>query len=273
MLNCKMLMDIGELLKDKDIKVEERHLVSGDGAVPHWHDYFEFEIVISGKAEHIYNGEKHIIQRGSAYLLSYCDFHSLKALDNLDVINVRFNENLINSDLIRHITLKPNKLIYNFNENETCGILKSINDIKNEISNPDIFGNIVLSGILSNLIISLLRLTSDENCQSVPMLIQRAVAYINTNFRDEISLSQLAERLSVSVNYLGTLFKKNLGMTFNDYINNVRLKYACRLLISSDLSVKETAYASGYNSTEYFAYVFKKKINVSPGNYRMLVKT
>ncbi len=272
-MNGKMLMNIGEQLKDKDIITEKRHFALGDGAVPHWHDYFEFEIILSGKAEHIYNGEKYIVQRGSAYLLSYCDFHSLKALGDLDMINIRFDENLVNLDLIRYITLKPNRLIYNFGENETCDILKSIGTVENEISNPDIFGNVVISGILSNLIISLLRLTSGENSQSVSMLIQRATAYINTHFRDEVSLSRLAAYLSVSANYLGTLFKKHLGTSFNDYLNNVRLKYACRLLASSDLSVKETAYASGFGSTEYFSYVFKKKINVSPTNYRVLVKT
>lgn len=272
-MNRKMLMNIGELLKDKDIIIEERHIVSGDGSVPHWHDYFEFELIISGCAEHIYNGKKHTVQRGCAYLLSYCDFHSFKAIGDVDMINIRFNENLISSDIIRHITLKPNELIYNFNEHETLNILKNIENVKYEISNSEIFGNIIISGIISSLIVSLIRFASDSDFQHASMLIQRAVAYINTNFRNEIFLSEIAEYLSVSVNYLGTLFKKHLGTSFNDYLNNVRLKYACRLLASSDLSVKETAYASGYNSTEYFAYIFKKKIKVSPGNYRILTKT
>ena len=82
----------------------------------------------------------------------------------------------------------------------------------------------------------------------------------------------LANRFSVSVNYLGSLFKKNMGTSFNEYLNNVRLRYACSLLQSSELSVKEVAFASGYNSTEYFLYIFKKKMGMTPREYKTLHK-
>ena len=47
-----------------------------------------------------------------------------------------------------------------------------------------------------------------------------------------------------------------------------RLKYACGLLCTSSLSVKQIAFESGYNSAEYFVYVFKQKLGVTPSEYR-----
>lgn len=271
-MNEKILMNIQERFADTDIILKDCVISAGSSVVPHWHDYFESEIIISGHAEQIYNGEKYAMERGCAYLLSYCDFHSFKAIDDVRLLNVRFKENLVNPELLRYITLKPNKLICTMSEEETRDIIKSYGRLKSETENPQIFGRNIISGIISDFIISLLRKTSGEKAEAVPMITQQAAAYINTDFRDKISLALLAEKLSVSVNYLGALFKKHLGASFNDYLNNVRLKYACNLLISSDLSVKEVAYASGYASTEYFTYIFKKKTGVTPRDYRTLLQ-
>ena len=114
----------------------------------------------------------------------------------------------------------------------------------------------------------MIRLVSPDEAQPTPLPVQQAVAYINANFRSSLTLDELAEKLSFSPNYLGQLFKSQTGSTFNEYINTLRLKYACQLLAATDLSVKEVAFQSGYGSTEYFLYIFKKKTMITPGEYR-----
>ena len=51
----------------------------------HWHDYFEFEILLSGNATHICNGQKHRATRGGAWILSQLDFHALVAEEPFDI--------------------------------------------------------------------------------------------------------------------------------------------------------------------------------------------
>jgi YesN/AraC family two-component response regulator len=72
----------------------------------------------------------------------------------------------------------------------------------------------------------------------------------------------------VTPNYLGVQFTKKMGISFSDYLNTMRLRYACNLLDSTDLAVKEIAFASGYNSVEHFGYTFKKILGDSPLNYK-----
>ena len=60
------------------------------------------------------------------------------------------------------------------------------------------------------------------------------------------------------------------GAGFSEYVNTARIKYACNLLTTTDLSVKEIAFSSGYNSVEHFMYVFKKKTADTPANYRKI---
>ena len=67
---------------------------------------------------------------------------------------------------------------------------------------------------------------------------------------------------------MGHLFKTEIGYTFHEHLNILRLKYACRLLWTSDMTVKEIAFASGYSSVEYFQYAFKKTMRITPNQYR-----
>ena len=102
----------------------------------------------------------------------------------------------------------------------------------------------------------------------MPQLIQKAVTYLFLHFRDDVSRLSVSQELHVSVNYLGALFCKSIGVSFREYLNMLRLKYACRLLLSSDLSVKEIAYASGYQTNGHFLRLFKKQLHMTPSEYK-----
>ena len=105
-----------------------------------------------------------------------------------------------------------------------------------------------------------------EAYDSLP--IQQAIIYINKHFSEKITLKQLAKILSFSPNYLGYLFKTQLGISFTEYLNNMRLNYACGLLQSSDFLVKEIAFLSGFNSVTYFVQLFKRKMEMTPKEYK-----
>ena len=121
---------------------------------------------------------------------------------------------------------------------------------------------------INEIVISMIRKATCNEIIATPLPIQQAIAYINEHFLEQITLKDLAKQLSFSPNYLGMLFKKQTNSTFNEYLNTLRLKYACNLLSSSDISVKEISYASGYGSVEYFMYAFKKKMLMTPIEYR-----
>lgn len=74
--------------------------------------------------------------------------------------------------------------------------------------------------------------------------------------------------MNFSANYIGKLFKNQMKCSFNEYVNTLRLKHACSLLHSSNMTIKEIADASGYSSIEYFMYSFKKKMMMTPSEYR-----
>ena len=77
----------------------------------------------------------------------------------------------------------------------------------------------------------------------------------------------VAEQCGVSAGYLSRLFSEHLGVPFNDHLNSVRLDVAQRLLQDGDRTVKEIAYAVGYQDPNYFSRIFKKYTGHSPTRY------
>lgn len=91
----------------------------------------------------------------------------------------------------------------------------------------------------------------------------------------ELSLEQLAQRLQVSRYHLSQAINQQIGCNFYEYINRLRLEKARKLLVSastSELSVKEIAYQSGFNNKVSFYNAFRKKYGVSPLSYKAKLK-
>ena len=84
----------------------------------------------------------------------------------------------------------------------------------------------------------------------------------------ELSLSSVANAVSVSPNHLSTLFKSKIGVGFSEYLTGVRIRQAKRLLITSDLRVSEVGERVGYQNMEYFSMLFKKNTGQTPSQYR-----
>ena len=264
----KSICLINDPIDNDDFIITEKIIEAGKEYSLHWHDYFEFEIITDGCVEHIHNQNKYIAGVGNAYLMSYYDFHSFKAITNTKLIGIRFNDNVLNDELTKFICLGIRKFNCTYDKSELEYIMNLIKKIKKERKQGLLFSRQIIINTLLELVIDIIRKSDAGTEKPIPQLIQKAVTYLFKNFRDDISLSELAELLHVSVNYLGVLFRNSTGVSFREYLNILRLKYSCRLLLSSDLSVKEVAYASGYKTNEHFLRVFKHNLNMTPSEYR-----
>lgn len=236
----------------------------------HWHDFFEFEIIVSGQGEHTYNGSVYEITAGSAYMMCYNDFHGLKANSDLYLYNVHFSKSMISPDLVNY--LEFNKFCCQFSPEETQYIIQNLLRMSKEATNKLPFNDSIIKNALSDIIIYMFRKCTTRKSHATPAPIQQTIAFINENFKKNLSLNKVAEMLAFSPNYLGKLFKKETGTTLNEYVNTLRLKYACNLLTVSNLTIKEIAFSSGYSSVEYFLYIFKRKLQLTPSQYRNMTQ-
>ena len=87
---------------------------------------------------------------------------------------------------------------------------------------------------------------------------------------EQIRLSEISEMVYMNPSYFSTVFKKETGISFSDYVIEQRIEAAKRLLRESGCSVGEIAERVGYTETAYFSRLFKKQVGIKPSQYRKL---
>ncbi len=99
-------------------------------------------------------------------------------------------------------------------------------------------------------------------------VIANAKAYIEQNYKKDISLDDVSRKVDISPYYFSKLFKEEVGENFIEYLTNIRIQNAKKLLQNIDLSIKHICIATGYSDPNYFSRIFKKIVGVTPTEYR-----
>ena len=104
-------------------------------------------------------------------------------------------------------------------------------------------------------------------------VITAAMGYINTHFREDLSLDDVADFSGFSRYYFSRSFKKQTGYSFKDYLIQKRLQVAMDLLIRSNTPMREVAMESGFGSVATFNRVFRERKGCTPTQYRAIYGT
>lgn len=103
------------------------------------------------------------------------------------------------------------------------------------------------------------------------MRIELAKRYIEENYKENITLNDVAEHVELNSSYLSNLFKNEVGVNFSDYLLNVRMQAARKLLKDPTKKIYEIGNLVGYEDAVSFGRAFKKKVGMSPKTYRNTV--
>ena len=96
--------------------------------------------------------------------------------------------------------------------------------------------------------------------------------YVNTNFKNQITLDDIADKVSMTVPAFCRYFKRVTGKTFTKLVNEYRIVHATKLLNESQLSITDICFESGFNNFSHFNKLFKEVIGKSASKYRSEMK-
>ena len=98
--------------------------------------------------------------------------------------------------------------------------------------------------------------------------VEEALKYIESSYCDPITVQDIADYLSINRSYLSRLFKALTGISIQDYLLDYRIRQACILLKSTDLSIRTIAHSVSYVDALYFSRLFRQKKGMTPSEYR-----
>jgi len=108
---------------------------------------------------------------------------------------------------------------------------------------------------------------------NVSKLTRKAIAYIQKNYHQNISLTEVAAAVGISGPYLSKLFKEECGTGFAEFLNEVRISQAKWYIEHSDYKLSEVAVRVGFSNYNYFCKVFKKITDITPLEYEKMCRT
>ena len=124
--------------------------------------------------------------------------------------------------------------------------------------------------LIEKIIIQAIEIRDNASMKKYERLLQQAKDYINEFYsRDDISLNTVAASVNISPSYFSTIFSQELGVTFIEYLTDVRMQKAKELLMCTTKKTAEVGFAVGYKDPHYFSYLFKKTQNCTPKEFRM----
>jgi AraC-like DNA-binding protein len=251
----------------------------------HFHPEYELNFISNAKGarrvvgDHIEEiSEYELVMVGPNLYHCWENFHNTgKSL--MHEITIQFPRELFDGSLINRNLLKPIKdLLANSNR----GVLFSQQTVKmvegrlNTLSQKRGFDSFLeFQSLLYDLSISRgQRMLTNISFQRTSDFhnsdrIEKIYNYVRANFNKKIMLEEAAELLNMSVVSFSRLIKQRTGKSFVEFVNEIRLGYATRMLIETGKSVSEICYECGFNNISNFNRTFKKKQDCTPSEFRL----
>lgn len=252
----------------------------------HKHSFFELIYVYSGGCTQTINEDRVDLKLGDICIVSPEVEHSLGVFDDSLVINIlikrsTFNEiffslltenNILSSFFTRILNSKRynNYIIFHTGKDK---ILKSnILTMIDEYIHDKRYSDVILNYMLMIFLAYLLRnheknveLSNEINHESEKVV--EILGYIQDNYKD-ITLGKLSKEFHFTVPYLSKIIREFTGKTFTDILKKIRMDKASNLLITTNFSVNDISYMTGYDNKEHFIRTFKKYFGIPPTQYR-----
>lgn len=151
------------------------------------------------------------------------------------------------------------------------------NNSKDNFMNLGYFERFENSGQIANFIVCIIEdvcgLDSDETItSSCKGIMDRVKDYIDVNYMNKITLTDLAKLFNINYSYFSTIFKEQVGVSLTQYLRKIRIEKACSMLKAGEANINLIANCVGFDDTMYFYRVFKKCKGMTPTEYRKSIK-
>lgn len=267
------------------LHISLNHLPNGFRA--HRHDFLEFSYVVNGSGHESINNEVHEMSPGTfTFVLPY-QVHELFTPkgSHIHLYNCMFSMDLLmesgsGEGLLTLIDRRGAAPYIQFRGTDNDKMKALVEDMYSEYRENKPWRQTMLQLRLKEILVLFDRIRRSSGDQSHT---ESAIAegrknsslwpiihYIHQHYQDELTLSDLASRFSMSISRISEVIKETTGQTYVHFLRDLRIRHACGLLASTEMSVAEIAMEVGYGSYKTFSRVFRESKGLAPKDYRRI---
>ena len=246
----------------------------------HWHSSIEILFVLQGSMQVAIENHSLTLKEDDILLINPNHIHELSSPDcSLIVVQMRLGEFHLDWAIPENIqfdcnsALDPGNSQRYFHLKHLIAMLLKNNTSDSEFSQLSNYACAI--DLIRELCLNFRREGEAYTPHSIKYLnrLKSILEYIHENYKEPITLTDLAKRQFLTPAYLSSFFEKTMGVSLSTYINNVRLDHAIIDLINTDDSIEAIAARCGFARPRSFSSVFKKYYHMLPSEYRKQIKS
>lgn len=257
-----------------DFKIFEFHTKSPDRLIPpHWHESGELLFCTAGELEVIFANVTYRLKKNDFLFINSNQVHSSRTPLPAEVLAIQFP-----LDYLQQLTegLYLQRFIFNVTPGIDNPLLVDLlTAIKKNFSSEELSERLLVKSQILELFSIFCGdyLQDTANVQSIKSdryleKMRQVNEYILANFRQELSIEEVAAAFNYNPSYFSRFYKQFMGVTFSDYLNSLRLEAAFKDLRDTDLNILDISERNGFATVKTFYNVFRKNFGMSPKQYR-----
>jgi AraC family cel operon transcriptional repressor len=258
------------------------HSLPVSGTLSHTHEFAEIIFILSGRIEHHVNGEAHVLKSGNVCFLRPTDMHCFKPYkkEKCEMIIVAYqlelflklSEYLENDIFLQQFTAPVIPATFHIEGAEFTDLCNRLLSINSKMLGPyykKIKIKIIMADLFTRFFIDEMNLLSE---MSVPNWLEDLCEKMRKPQNFIAGLKKMQSIAGCTKEHLCKSFKKYLNKTPTEFINELRMNHAARMLSDTDEEIFAIAYDLNIKSLSRFYHLFKKYYTVSPAKYRQRAK-
>lgn len=259
--------------------------------VPHKHEFIEIVYVISGAAIHETPTSSYPVSKGDVVIINYDTVHAFyeqSADEPFQCYDLMFT-----LDFFDYTLVQANDFMELFSSFFFCSLFPEEKAI-----GPDVhlsgapfheFGNLfnkiyleymgrekgsidLIRVYTMELLIKILRELDQKKTREISRrqrsVVEQTIAFLRDNYRMHITLEEVGMHIFLNKDYLNRIFREEVGIPINTYLQKLRVEEACKLLTDTDMTIADISATCGFRNTKCFYSQFNRLIEMTPGQYR-----
>ncbi len=262
-------------------------------ASPHYHSYIEILYCTEGNFRAFLTDSEFPFCKGDMILISSGEVHKVVHTDNAmgKYITLRIEPEILYNSTQDFYEMKlllafmventTSQKLFRKAELENSDVPNLIKNIFHEYITMDYGYELAMTSDICRIFLWIVRYWKTMGntynivfgTEALAERLYPAIEYIRANFGENISAENMATLCNMSYSYFSRSFKSVFSTSFSDYLNQLRIYEAEKLLLTTDMNITEIGLYTGYATTSYFIQQFKKIKSISPKQYKMRLKS